>query len=207
MKKILLAIVGIILLAVVVLGVVVFVSPTDFQVEKEIVINKPKAEVFDYLKYVKNQEKWGPWQKKDPNMVHRYTGTDGEVGFISAWESDHEQVGSGEQEITKIVDGERIDNQVRFKVPFESASDGYFVTEAEGQERTKVKWGFTGSFPRPLNLMLLFIDMDAEVGKDFDEGLKDLKVILEKQENPKSDSNAADAESNTAAGERSEPVR
>ncbi len=198
MKKVLIAIVGIILLAVVVVGVLVFVSPTDFQVEKEIVINKPKAEVFDYLKYLKNQEMWGPWDKKDPNMAHKYTGTDGQVGFISAWESNHDQVGSGEQEIMKIVDGERIDCQLRFKMPFESASDGYFVTEAEGADKTKVKWGFKGSFPRPMNLMLLVMDMDAEVGKDFQEGLNDLKVVLEKQESPKPASELADENSNSA---------
>ena len=32
--------------------------------------------------------------------------------------------------------------------------------------------------------MLLFIDMDAEVGKDFDAGLSNLKVIVEKMPSP-----------------------
>lgn len=34
--------------------------------------------------------------------------------------------------------------------------------------------------PRPLNIMCLVIDMDKEVGKDFEEGLTSLKTILEK---------------------------
>ena len=54
------------------------------------------------------------------------------------------------------------------------------ITEAAGDNQTKMKWGFTGSMPRPLNLMLIVMDMDKEVGKDFSEGLASLKTILEK---------------------------
>jgi hypothetical protein len=46
--------------------------------------------------------------------------------------------------------------------------------------QTKVKWGFTGTMPRPLNLMMLVMDMELAVGKDFDSGLSNLKSILEK---------------------------
>jgi hypothetical protein len=45
--------------------------------------------------------------------------------------------------------------------------------------QTKVKWGFTGSMPRPLNMMLLVMDMDQAAGKDFGEGLASLKSIME----------------------------
>jgi len=184
MKKILLALVGLVVLIVGVLVALVFVTPTGFQVEREIEIAKPKAEVFAYLKNLKNQDDWGPWVKKDPNIKQSYEGNDGEVGFIAKWDSDHEDVGSGEQEIKKITDGERIDTEIRFKKPFESTADAYITTVDAGEGKTKVKWGFTGEMPRPWNLMLLFIDMDAEVGKDFDAGLSNLKVIVEKMPSP-----------------------
>jgi len=187
MKKILFGVVALIALVAIIVGVMALIAPTEFKSEREIVINKPKAEVFEYLKSLKNQEKWGPWQKKDPSMKLKYSGTDGEVGSVAAWESDHDQVGSGEQEVKKIVDGERIESELRFKVPFESTSNGYFITEAAGDDKTKVKWGFTGSFPVPMNIMLLFMDMDAEVGKDFEQGLADLKIELEKRTNPTED--------------------
>lgn len=180
MKKILILLAGLIVLIVGVIGVLIFVTPTEFKVEREIEINKPKSEVFSYLTEMKNQEKWGPWLKKDPNAKLTYTGTDTEVGFISKWESDHPDVGNGEQEIKKITDGEQIDVEVRFKAPFEATSQSYFKTADSGADKTNVKWGFTGSMPRPMNLMLLFIDMNAEVGKDFDSGLKSLKEIMEK---------------------------
>lgn len=205
MKKVLIAIAALIALVAIAVGVMAAIAPTDFQVEREIVINKPKAEVFEYLKFVKNQKEWGPWNKRDPNMKQTYKGTDGEVGFIAAWESNHEKVGAGEQEIKKIVEGERIENELRFKVPFESKSNGYYITESAGDDKTKVKWGFTAKAPIPMNIMFMFMDIDAEVGKDFEEGLADLKTVLEKQDSSTEDTkNEEKADQNPDASEEKE---
>ena len=54
------------------------------------------------------------------------------------------------------------------------------ITEAVGENQTNVRWGFSGSMPRPLNLMMVMMDMDKAVGKDFEDGLNNLKTILEK---------------------------
>ena len=113
-------------------------------------------------------------------MKQEYRGTDGTVGFTAAWNSRNDEVGEGEQEITKIIDGERIDSQIRFKRPFESKSDAYLITEPVTQNQTMVRWGFAGSMPRPFNLMALVYDMDKEVGKDFEQGLTTLKGNLER---------------------------
>jgi hypothetical protein len=180
MKKILGILVGLLLLVIGVLAALVFITPSDFKVEREITINKPRAEVFNYVKLLKNQNEWGPWVKKDPAIKLEYKGTDGEVGFTSSWESNVEDVGVGAQEIKKIVESSQIDTELRFKKPFESTSQAFMILDEASPTSTKVKWGFNGSMPKPLNLMLVFIDMDKEVGKDFDEGLKNLKGILEK---------------------------
>ena len=100
----------------------------DYVVEREIIINKPKAEVFEYIKFLKNQDNYSKWNMMDPDMKKTYQGTDGTVGFISAWESKKENVGAGEQEIVNMIDGERIDTKLRFKVPFESQNDAYMIT-------------------------------------------------------------------------------
>ncbi len=153
----------------------------DYAVEREVSINKSKQEVFEYIKMLKNQDYFSVWSMKDPNMKKTYTGTDGSVGFISAWESENKEVGKGEQEIVKITEGERMDVKLRFKIPFEAEDDAYFITESVTPTQTKVKWGFTGSMPYPMNFMCLFFDMDKEVGKDLEGGLANLKVVLEKQ--------------------------
>ena len=179
LKKILIVIVALIVLGIAVVAVAAIVTPTECHVEREVTINRPKAAVFDYVKYVKHQNTWGPWYKKDPGMKQEFRGNDGYVGFVSAWKSDNGDVGSGEQEIKRIVEGERIDTELRFNEPFQSKGDAYMTTEATGPETTKVKWGFTTTMPRPFNVMMLAVDMDAMMGKDFEEGLTNLKRILE----------------------------
>lgn len=153
----------------------------DYTVERELVINKPKMEVFSYVKFLKNQDNYSKWATMDLNMKKEYKGTDGEVGFISAWDSEKEDVGKGEQEIKKITEGERIDTELRFIEPFESTDMAYMSTESVSENETKVKWGFYGKMEYPMNLMCLFMDMDKMLGPDLEEGLSNLKKVLEKE--------------------------
>lgn len=170
----------ILLTIIAVLVIIGLIAPTNYAVEREIAINKPKAEVFEYVKSLKNQDNWSVWSKRDPNIKKTFRGQDGTVGFISAWEG-NDEVGKGEQEITKIIDGERIDSDLRFEKPFESISPTYLITESVSDNETKVKWGFSGKSPFPLNIMMLFMNIEESIGKDFDDGLTNLKGILENQ--------------------------
>ncbi len=175
-KKILL---GLVILIAIPFIVALFVAK-EYAVEREINVNKPKTEVFDYIKHLKNQDDYSKWNNLDPNMKKEYRGTDGEVGFVSAWDSDNEDVGAGEQEIIKITEGERVDFELRFLKPFEATEPAYMTTETVSDVETKVKWGFSGKMPYPMNIMLLFMDMEEMIGADLEEGLSNLKVNLEK---------------------------
>ncbi|MBK6266189.1 SRPBCC family protein [Marivirga sp. S37H4] len=175
-KKILIAIAIIIAIPLI---IALFVNKT-YEVEREIIINKPQQEVFDYVKYLKNQDNFSKWATMDPEMKKTYRGTDGTVGFVSAWESDNDEVGTGEQEITNIIEGERIDYELRFIKPMESTAPAFMTTEAVSENQTKVKWGFSGHMDYPMNLMMLFMDFEEMIGNDFQEGLNELKTQLEK---------------------------
>ncbi len=174
MVTLLYIIIGIILLIV----ILALIAPKSYEVSRSITINRPLSEVFTYLKSLKNQDNWSPWAERDPNMKKTFTGTDGEVGFISAWESDHKQVGTGEQEVTGIIENEAINSQLRFLKPFKSTSDAYLrVAEASGG--TNVTWGFAGTNKFPINIMMLFMNMEKAIGGDFEQGLAKLKTTLE----------------------------
>ena len=54
-------------------------------------------------------------------------------------------------------------------------------TEGIDSASTRVRWGFTGKMPIPMNVMLPFMNMEKSIGNDFQEGLTNLKGILEKQ--------------------------
>lgn len=172
----------VILLVIVIIAAIVLIAALfikkEYTVEQEIVINKPKQQVFDYIKHLKNQGNYNKWVMMDPNVRRDYKGTDGTVGFVSAWDSDNKNVGKGEQEIKRITEGERIDLEVRFEKPFKNTADVYMATEAESENQTKIRWGMEGKNSYPMNIMNLFIP--NMLGKDMQTSLVNLKTILEK---------------------------
>jgi uncharacterized protein YndB with AHSA1/START domain len=174
-KIVLLGIVGIIAL----LLIIGLFLKKDMAVEKEVTINSSKQTVFDYIKLLKNQDNFSKWGSMDPSMQKTYTGTDGTVGFISAWVG-NKKVGEGEQEILKIEEGKRIDFALRFKKPMKSLADAYMITNEISANETQVKWGFSSKMIYPFNVMCLFMNMEEMVGKDFQIGLDNLKKVMEK---------------------------
>lgn len=152
----------------------------DFNIEKEVTINKPRQEVFDYIRVLKNQTHYSKWVMMDPNAKMEYRGTDGAVGSVSAWDSENKNVGKGEQEIMKLADGQRMDLEIRFKKPFESKADAYMTTEDSGPNQTKVKWGFHSKMAWPTNLFTAMMNMEKMVGDDLQTGLNNLKGVMEK---------------------------
>ena len=111
----------------------------EYSVENEILIKQPKAVVFDYVKSLRNQDKFSKWANIAPNIKKSYSGIDRTAGFVSAWESDHPEVGKGEQEIIKITEGQRIDFEFRFFEPFAGVYSGYMIAEAVSAAETKVR--------------------------------------------------------------------
>lgn len=173
---ILLVVVGIIVL----LLIIALFTKKDYAVERSIEINRSVSTVYDYIKYLKNQDNYSKWATLDPNMKKEYTGTDATPGFVSAWEG-NKKVGKGEQEIKSLTDNQRVDTELRFIKPFPAVSQAYMTTEPINNNETLVKWGFSSRMNYPMNIFLVFMNMDKMVGNDFAYGLGRLKEILEKQ--------------------------
>ena len=148
-------------------------------INRSILINKPLPEVFEYIRILKNQDYFSVWASKDPGMKKEYIGVDGTVGFVSAWDSQMKDVGKGEQEIIKIIDGERIDYELRFLKPFKTTNQASFSFKSINESSTIVTWGFTGKMKYPLNLLLLLRDIEGMMALDLQNGLDKLKVLLE----------------------------
>ena len=160
--------------------IVAFFGKDKYTVEREVTINKPKKDVFNYIKLLKNQNNYSKWVMMDPNAKMTYTGTDGTVGFTSAWDSVNKNVGKGEQTIAKLADGERMDLDIHFIRPFEGRSTAYMATETVSGNQTKVRWGFNGDLKYPMRVMRLFWNMEKMIGDDLGTGLSNLKGVLEK---------------------------
>jgi uncharacterized protein YndB with AHSA1/START domain len=168
---------------VVLIGLVLIIAyflPRDFRLSKSVVINAPRETVYDYVRFLKNQEKYSVWVMADPNVKMTYTGTDGTVGAISAWVSDDKNVGVGEQEIKALVPNEKMTVEIRFKKPMEGVNYADTTLESVGENQTKVTNTFYGSNPYPFNIMCQF--MDTLIGGDMQKNMENLKKNLESSE-------------------------
>lgn len=178
MKIVIIILLVVVALIALILIIGVFVKK-EMSVTKQVTINKPLQEVFAFVKLLKNQDSYSKWGSLDTDMKKTYTGIDGTVGFISAWEG-NKKVGAGEQEILKIEDGKRIDFALRFIKPFKSNANAFMSFDESSNSQTKISWGFTSQMKYPMNAMCLFFNMEEHVGKDFQIGLDNLKILLEK---------------------------
>lgn len=153
----------------------------EFRVESAVTIQKPRQVVFDYLRHLKNQDHYSKWRQMDPDMETSYLGEDGSVGFVSAWKSTMRDVGVGEQEITAIVEGKRIETEIRFEEPFVSTDRAYMLTESTDDGSTRVTFGYDGSMKYPTNLLIPLFR--GKIGNDMSDNLQALKSQLEDNSN------------------------
>ncbi|MFD2163512.1 SRPBCC family protein [Paradesertivirga mongoliensis] len=151
----------------------------DYGVEAETVVNKRSENVFNYIRYIKNQELYSKWVMADLEMKREYRGADGSPGFIYAWNGNN-KAGEGEQEITGITENEKLDLEIRFKRPFEGKAYTSITTQAVEDNKTRVTWKMTGRNNYPLNLMTLLLK--GTLKKDLEISLNNLKNILEKNQ-------------------------
>ena len=153
-------------------------APKDYQVERKVIVTTQIDTVFKSLCSLQEQQVWSPWAEMDTNMKVEYRGIDGEIGSVTHWVG-NEEVGEGEQEIMKIEGNTMIETELRFLKPFESTSIGFFKLK-ELDNQTEVTWGFRGENSFPTTIIMLFMDMDEQIGPDFEKGLSKFKAYIEK---------------------------
>lgn len=154
------------------------VMPKKYALASSVVIDRPQAQVFDYIRQIKNQEHYSKWVMADPNLQIVYTGTDGEPGFISTWKSQLKNVGEGAQEITKVIPGQGYEVEIRFEKPFKGTSYATAMTWPVADGKTKVTTTFHTSMPFPMNAMAPMLK--KMLLKDMDQTAKNLKEQLER---------------------------
>ncbi|HWY39053.1 MAG TPA: SRPBCC family protein [Bacteroidia bacterium] len=175
---ILLIVAGIIAL----LLVIALFMKREHYVRREIIIDAPRQKVFDYLKLLKNQDEFNKHAMAGPDRKREFKGTDGTVGYIYAWSGD-KNAGVGEKEIKNIIEGKRIETEIRFIKPMAVTASVIMETESLSgpngyRDQTKVYWSNTGTLKYPVNIMIPM--MEKSVAKDMDISLSALKNILEK---------------------------
>jgi len=148
----------------------------NYTIISEVVIEKEKDVVFNYIIYLKNQERYNKWIVEDPKVKIVYTGTDGAVGFTSAWESGKRDV-VGEQELTAIMPGEGYTSELRFEKPFKGVSHTKVTARAITPSQTKVTTVFNTRTEFPMSAMIPLLK--KMLLKDMNVTAQNLKRVIE----------------------------
>ena len=146
---ILLVVAGIIALL---LSIALFIKKEHY-VKREIIINVPRQKVFDYVKLLKNQDKFNKHAMASPDRKREYKGTDGTVGFIYAWKG-NKNAGEGEKEIKNIIEGQKIEMEIRFVKPMVTSANIILETASLSDDQTKVSWSNAGTLKYPVNIFV-----------------------------------------------------
>jgi hypothetical protein len=153
-------------------------ADAGYTVERSTVINAPATAIYPHLVDLQAWQGWSPWEGLDPDMQRDYSKPSAGPGATYAWEGNR-KAGKGHMEITGATEPSQVKVDLVFMAPFKNASKVTFDVAEKG-DRTTVTWSMTG--PRPLLLKVLspVINMDKIVGKDFEKGLAQLKVLAER---------------------------
>ena len=174
LKKILLA------LLVVIAGLVLYVAsrPDTFHIERSATMTAPPAVVFARLNDFHAWQDWSPWEKIDPAMKKTFGGPESGPGATYAW-AGNDKVGEGSMEIKTATRPSNLGIELKFLKPFEATNQASFALAPEGTG-TKVTWNMDGKHNFMSKTMCVFMDMDKQVGGDFEKGLADLRTVTAK---------------------------
>ena len=151
--------------------------PDHLHVERSINIKAPAEKIFPLLNDFHLWNDWTPYSK-DPNMKKTFSGSALGVGAHYAWEG-NKDVGKGEITIRSSNAPQRIEFDLHMIEPFEGHNLATFTLTPDG-DTTKVTWSLDDTQKLMVKVMSLFMDMDKMIGKDFEVGLAQLKVLAEK---------------------------
>lgn len=170
-------------IAVIVVAIVVGIlgyaatRPDTFSYERKITINAPAEKIFPYINDFKNWLAWSPYEKKDPALKRNYGATTIGKGASYEWDG-NKDIGAGRMDITDITEPSRVAIRLEFFRPFKAVNTAEFTLQPV-VGGTEVRWVMAGQANFISKIMGLFFDMDAMVGKDFEEGLAALKNLGE----------------------------
>ncbi len=150
---------------------------TTMYVEKSVVIDRDVHDVFEYVKYTKNQQNYSKWSMIDPDQKTAELGEDGTVGHVWSWDSANESVGAGRQEIKAITQDQEVKYEIKFERPMPSTAESVMRVDKTGEGHTKVTWSFES--PLDDSMAAQVESLQQEIGVDIDHSLHNLKKLME----------------------------
>ncbi len=167
------------LLALVIAGVLLYAStrPDTLCVARRLRIAAPPERIQPLVADFHQWAAWSPYEKLDPAMRKTFSGAAAGVGAVYEWNGNN-KAGAGRMEITGTTP-ELVAIKLDFFKPFEGHNQAGFSFVPQPDGTTEVSWTMTGPASFMLKLTQVFMDMDRMIGRDFEEGLANLRRMAE----------------------------
>ena len=152
--------------------------PNTLRIQRSIAISAPAEKIFPLINDLHLWKDWDPQEREDPTMTKTVGGPSSGAGAFADWDS-RGNAGKGRMTVVESVPPSKVSIRVDFVKPFQTSNMNEFTLEPAGNA-TKVTWTWDGKNLYFMKVMGVFMNMDKMIGKHFDAGLENLKVVAEK---------------------------
>jgi Polyketide cyclase / dehydrase and lipid transport len=151
--------------------------PSEFRTTRSAKMAAPPSEAFNQVNNLRNWDAWSPWAKLDPDCKNTFEGPSAGKGAKRHW-AGNKQVGEGRMEIVESRPSELVRLRLDFLKPFKATNTAEFTFKPDGKH-TNVSWSMFGRNNFMFKAMGLFMDCDKMVGGQFEQGLANMKDVVE----------------------------
>jgi uncharacterized protein YndB with AHSA1/START domain len=127
--------------------------PTKVQYIETINVQAPVSKVYDAVRFQEQLMAWSAWPTETKSQCE-VKNTDGQVGAQTIYLSKGKQFGY--QEITALVDNEKVSFMLKSKAPFEQETKLHFLLKSLESNKTEVTLWFDNTLKKP-SLLLPYI--------------------------------------------------
>jgi uncharacterized protein YndB with AHSA1/START domain len=151
--------------------------PDTFQIARTARIAASPERLFPLIDDLRRMNTWNPYALRETGGISSYEGPASGKGAAFAFAGS--KSGSGRIEIVDSTFPREVVLRLSMVKPFKADNTVTFTLEPHGPA-TDVTWAFSGRQPLLGKVMGLVIDCDRMMGRDFEEGLANLKAIAER---------------------------
>ncbi len=152
-------------------------KPDTFHVERSVLIKATSEAIFPLINDLHQWDAWTPYNK-DPAMTKTHSGSPAGVGARYAWAGD-KRVGQGEISIRETEPPHKLVFDLHMIKPFEGRNVAGFTLVPHSDGTTRVTWSLDDKHKLMHKTMSIFLNLDNMIGKDFAQGLAQLKTLME----------------------------
>ena len=151
--------------------------PDTFQTARTARIGAPPERLFPLINDLRQMNTWNPYALRETGGTTAYKGAASGKG--AKFEFAGSKSGAGNIEIVDSSAPSDVVMRLAMVKPFKADNTVRFTLQPQGAA-TDVTWAMSGRQPLLAKAMTLFINCDKMVGRDFEEGLANLKAIAER---------------------------